>query len=166
MSGVLGAAEGVGKISGVGLLDKVLIFKDGEAVSLDGKKAEIIRILQENPEGVTAKVLAGKLGITSGGVIRDLEPLVKAGIVEKKPLPVSPNVKLYFLRVKILTKEQLEELQRSAPEELKHLIENLPYPKELVWSLLSELREFTKVLPEGEREKVEKSILRFLGEKR
>ena len=148
---------------GVSISDKILIFWNGRLLCLDGNKAKILRILQESSEGMTAKMLAEKVGITPGGVFRDLQPLVKAGIVEKTPLPASPNVKLYRLQVKMVTKEQLEEMQRTAPKEVKHLIRNLAYPEELVWSLLTGIREFIETLPEEKRGKVVKFLSDFLG---
>jgi len=124
-------------------------------VVLDNVTARMVRQLSKQGEGMNGVQLARELGVTPPTISKVAKKLLKLGIVRKESLPVSQNVKLYSLAVKVMNDSDFDEIRKTAPPTLlKIMTESLGGNEKMALFYVREMQEYLKSLPESDRGKV------------
>jgi DNA-binding Lrp family transcriptional regulator len=140
---------------------KVLFYGRKKVKELDDDvAAQMVQLLSKSGTGMNGAQLAKELSVTPPSITKAAKRLLRLGIIRRESLPVSQNVKLYSLTVKVLNESDFDEIRKSAPPTLlKIMTQNLAGNEKMALFYVRELQEYLKSLPESERGSVVTKIV-------
>jgi DNA-binding Lrp family transcriptional regulator len=140
--------------------EKVWFYGKNKVVELEDVTARMVMLLNKAGVGMNGVQLAKELGVTPPTITKASRELLKLGIVRKDSLPVSQNVKLYSLRVRVMNEPDFDEIRKTAsPTLLRILAQNFAGNEKMALFYVKEMEEYLKSLPESERGKVVTRLL-------
>jgi len=140
---------------------KVLFYGRKKVKELnDDVAARMVQHLSKGGVGMNGAQLAKELDVSPATITKAAKRLLSLGIIRKESLPVSQNVKLYSLTVKVLNDSDFDEIRKGAPPTLlKIMTQNLAGNERMALFYVRELQDYLQSLPDDERSKVVTRIL-------
>jgi DNA-binding MarR family transcriptional regulator len=151
-----------------------VVFLEGETVWYRGPKsifpveltdvtARMVSLLSRQVSGMNGAQLARELGVTPSAITKAARHLVKLGIIRRDSLPVSQNVKLYSLTIRVMNESAFAEIRKTtSPTLLRILTQSFGGEEKMALFYAGEVHEYLKTLPEsrwaGVMEKLMKEI--------
>src|SRR2546428_8059704 len=93
---------------------RLWVLAKKEVIELKELPARMVLLLDERSAGMTGTQLAEELHVTPSAIAKAAGHLIELGIVRKDSLPVSRNVKLYSLTVKVLDDKSFKKMREEA----------------------------------------------------
>ena len=122
--------------------------------------ARIILALNQQEGGMSGAQLAKSLGVTPSAVSKAAKELLGLRIIRREDLPVSPNVKLYSLVVKVKTEEDFDNIRKNvSPTLIDILTKRLQGDENLALIYAWELDDYLKSLSASERGAVMQKVM-------
>lgn len=151
---------------GLTFVDKESVWYLGtkDVVELKDVTARIILLLKNQNIGLSGAQLARKLNVTPSAITKAVKQLLRLQIIRRESLPVSPNVKLYTLVVKVMNDEDFEEIRRkTSPTLLKILAQNLAGNEKMALFYAGKMNQYLKSLPQNEAAGVMRKVVQEIS---
>ena len=148
-----------------------VVFLQGETVWYQGPKsifpielkdvtAKIVLLLNRQVPGMNGAQLARELGVTPSAITKAAKQLVKLGVIRRESLPVSQNVKLYSLSIRVMNEAAFEEIRKTtSPTLLRILTQSFGGDEKMALFYAGEAHEYLKTLPQSGRAEVMERLM-------
>lgn len=104
--------------------------------------------------------LAKELDVTPSAVSKAVKGLLELGVIRRDSLPISANVKIYTLVVKVKTEEDFERIRQTiSPTLIKIFTEKLHGDEKLALIYAWELNDYLRSLSETDRKGVMQKVM-------
>jgi DNA-binding Lrp family transcriptional regulator len=122
--------------------------------------ARIVYALNQQEGGMSGAQLAKELYVTPSAVSKAVKGLLELGIIRRDNLPVSPNVKIYALVIKVKTEEDFKHIRKTvSPTLIEILTKRLRGDENLALIYAWELEDYLRSLSESERGAVMQKVM-------
>ena len=122
---------------------------------------KVVLALNQEEGGMSGAQLARSLGVTPSAISKATKELLELGIIRRESLPVSQNVKLYSLVVKVKTEEDFDLIRKVvSPTLIEILTKKLRGDENLALIYAWELQDYLKSLNASDRAAVMNTVMR------
>ncbi len=138
----------------------VWFYGKRKVVELKDLTAEVILLLNKQSSGMNGVQLARELSVTPSAVTKVAKELLKLGMIRKESLPVSQNVKLYSLAIRVMNENDFEDIRKHSPSTLLEILtKKLGGNEKMALFYVQQMNGYLKSLPEPDRAKVVRSLM-------
>lgn len=131
-----------------------------KVVELSDVTVRMVSLLNKGGAGMNGVQLAKVLGVTPPTIAKAAKELLKLGIIRRESLPVSKNVKLYSLAIKVMSESDFDEIRKTAsPTLLNIMTQNFAGNERMALFYVREMDDYLQSLPESDRAKVVSKLL-------